>query len=93
MSHEHPRPVAARPPTTLDYSLTGLNAAVAVEKGLAEADWYQTPVPRATLRKLLERRDGPALRNTLLWFGLIFASGYAGYLYWGTGWAVLAFAI
>jgi MocE subfamily Rieske [2Fe-2S] domain protein len=93
MSRDHATSVTTRPPTKLDYSLTGVNAAAAIEKGLAEADWYQTPVPRATLRKLLERRDGPALRNTLLWFGLIFASGYAGYVFWETGWAVLFFAV
>ena len=30
-----------------DYSLTGVNAALAIEKGLAEADWYTAPVPKA----------------------------------------------
>jgi len=83
----------AKPPATLDYSLTGMNAAAAVEKGLAEADWYQCPVPRATMRKLLERRDGPAIRDTLLWFGLIFGSAYATWLLWGTWWVVLPYAI
>ena len=43
-----------RPPAELDYSLTGKNFNRAIELGLAEADWYQSPVPRATLRKLLE---------------------------------------
>ncbi|MEO7598400.1 MAG: fatty acid desaturase, partial [Opitutus sp.] len=93
MSHEPATNVSTKPPTTLDYSLTGLNATAAVEKGLAEADWYQTPVPRAALRQLLERRDGPALGNSLLWFGLIFASGYAGFVLWGSWWAILPFAI
>ncbi len=65
----------ARPPTSLTYSLTGVNATRAVEQGLAEADWYQCPVPRATIRQLLERRDGPAIRDTLLWFALIIGSG------------------
>jgi len=51
---------------TLDYSLVGENARRAVEKGLAEADWYQCPVPRETMRKLLERRNGPAIRDTIL---------------------------
>ncbi len=49
-----------------DYSLTGVNAALAVEKGLAEADWYTTPVPKAEMRKLLQRRNGPAIRDTRL---------------------------
>jgi Na+-transporting NADH:ubiquinone oxidoreductase subunit F len=76
-----------------DYSLIGVNSILAVEKGLAEADWYQCQVPRATMRSLLERRDGPAIRNTLLWFCLIFASGYATYAMWGSWWAAVPYAI
>ncbi|MCK9588846.1 MAG: fatty acid desaturase [Terrimicrobiaceae bacterium] len=84
---------AMSPPAGLDYSLTGVNAALAVEKGLAEAGWYQCPVPRATMRRLLERRDGPAIRDTLLWFALIIGSGIAGYLLRDSWWAVVPFAI
>ena len=91
MSHDHGSAVLAKPAATLDYSLTGVNAAAAVEKGLAEADWYQCPVPRETMRKLLERRDGPALRDTLLWFALILGFGYATYALWGTWWVLLAY--
>jgi MocE subfamily Rieske [2Fe-2S] domain protein len=79
------------PSPTPDYTLTGVNATLAVEKGLAEADWYQSAVPRATMRQLLDRRNGPAIRNTLLWFALIFASGFATYLLWGTWWAILSY--
>ena len=91
MSHDHGSSVLAKPATTLDYSLTGVNSAAAVEKGLAEADWYQCPVPRETMRKLLERRDGPALRDTLLWFALILAFGCATYALWGTWWVLLVY--
>ncbi|MGA3131551.1 MAG: NADH:ubiquinone reductase (Na(+)-transporting) subunit F [Terracidiphilus sp.] len=76
-----------------DYSLTGVNATLAIEKGLAEADWYQCPVPRETMRELLVRRDGPAIRDTILWFALIFTSGYATWALWGTWWAVLPYTI
>ena len=87
-------PAPAAPPSAqLDYSLTGVNAAAAVERGLAEADWYQCPVPRAEMRKLLERRDGPAIRDTILWFALILASGYATYVLWGSWWAILPYLI
>ena len=44
-----------------DYGLVGFNARLAVERGLAEADWYQCPIPRETLRELLKRRDGPEI--------------------------------
>ncbi|HZZ56619.1 MAG TPA: NADH:ubiquinone reductase (Na(+)-transporting) subunit F [Opitutaceae bacterium] len=77
----------------LDYSLVGENADRAVQKGLAEADWYQCQVPRAEMRRLLERRNGPALRDTLIWFGLLAASGYGGYALWGSWWALLPFAV
>ena len=91
MSHD--AVTLAKPPAKLDYSLTGLNAQLAVERGLAEAEWYQCSIPRETMRQLLERRDGPALRDTLLWFALLLASGYAAYASWGTWWCVFPFAI
>jgi MocE subfamily Rieske [2Fe-2S] domain protein len=83
----------SQPFVQLDYSLTGLNASLAVEHGLAEAEWYQCPVPRETMRKLLERRDGPAARDTILWFALIFGSGFATYALWGSWWAIAPYAL
>jgi len=81
------------PPTKLDYSLTGENAAKAIERGLAEADWYQSPVPRPLMRKLLERRDGPAIRDTIIWFGLIIGLGYLTYRLWPSWWAIVPYLI
>src|ERR1700722_1442138 len=85
--------VLSPPQGKYDYSLTGMNATLAVEKGLAEADWYQCPVPREILRKLLERRDGPAIRDTLLWFGLILGSATATYIFWGAWPAAIAYFV
>ena len=78
---------------TSDYSLTGVNAARAVEKGLAEAEWYTTPVPKAEMRKLLERRNGPAIRDTALLLVLLLATGYATVALWGTWWVVIPYLI
>ena len=75
----------------IDYSLVGINSKLAIEKGLAEADWYQCPVPRETMRKLLERRDGPAIRDTLLWFFLLLVTGAATFMLWPTWWAVIPY--
>src|SRR3984893_9375604 len=91
MSHDSA--TLAKPPAKLDYSLSGVNSHLAVERGLAEADWYQCSVPREKMRQLLVRRDGPALRDTILWFALIFGSGYAAFALWGTWWAVIPFAL
>src|ERR1700712_2752843 len=92
MSHESTA-VLLMPPTALDYSLTGENANRAIERGLAEAEWYQSPVPRATMRKLLERRDGPAMRDTIIWFGLLIGLGGLTCYLWllPTWWAVIPY--
>lgn len=83
--------VLTKKPLHLDYSLTGENATKAIERGLAEAEWYQTPVPRGQLRGLLQRRNGPAIRDTLLWFGLLGLCGLGTISLWGTWWAVLPY--
>jgi fatty acid desaturase len=58
-----------------DYSLVGKNTELAISNGLANAKWYTSPVPREQMRVLLERRDGPAIRDTLLWFALLIVFG------------------
>jgi MocE subfamily Rieske [2Fe-2S] domain protein len=85
--------IVQQPSLKLDYSLTGVNSTLAVEKGLAEAEWYQCAVPRGTMRTLLERRDGPAIRNTLLWFCLILSTGVGTYLLWPSWLAVIPYAV
>ena len=77
----------------IDYSLVGSNSVLAVQKGLADAKWYTSPVPKEKMRELLERRDGPAIRDTLLWFILLLFFGGFGYLLWGSWWAIIPFAI
>ena len=79
-------------PLGKDYSLVGQETARAIEQGLAEARWYTSPVPKEQMRALLERRDGPALRDTILWFALLFGFAAAGIALWGTWWAILPFA-
>jgi fatty acid desaturase len=80
-------------PVGQDYRLDGPDAALAVERGLAEAEWYATPLPRDEMRRLLERRDGPAIRDTLLWFALLAGFGAWGWAWWGSAWAAIPFAL
>lgn len=77
LTMSHSTNIPTKPPIPVDYGLSGANSTLAVEKGLAEADWYQCAVPHETMRKLLNRRDGPAIRDTILWFALILGSGFA----------------
>jgi fatty acid desaturase len=73
-----------------DYSLTGPSSRHAVEVGLASAEWYHSEVPRKLMKELMQRKDGPALRDTALWIGLLVATGAGGVAFWGT-WAAVPF--
>lgn len=76
-----------------DYSILGPERQKAIDKGLVSADWYQCPVPRKRLKELMVRRNGPALRDILLWIALLAVTGYIAYWTWGTWWAIPAFAV
>jgi Na+-transporting NADH:ubiquinone oxidoreductase subunit F len=76
-----------------DYSLVGKNTVLVIQQGLAEATWYTSPVPREKMRELLERRDGPPVRDTLLWFALLAGFGACGYALWGSWWAIVPFLL
>ena len=72
--------MAAQPLST-DYSLTGERSRQAIARGLAHiagAKWYASPIPRKRMKELMARSDGPALRDTALWFGLILIFGALG---------------
>jgi fatty acid desaturase len=75
-----------------DYSLVGRDGQFALEKGLAGADWYRSAIPRKRLKELMQRRDGPAIRDTLLWFAALGVTGGLACYFWGSWWAVPFFA-
>ncbi|MDB6094528.1 MAG: putative oxidoreductase [Verrucomicrobia bacterium] len=78
--------------TPRDYRLNGTEGARAEQAGLASATWYASAIPRKRLKELMQRRNGPAIRDTLIWLGALIATGAWGYHAWGTWWAVPAFA-
>jgi fatty acid desaturase len=79
--------------TRRDYSLIGLDAKLAEERGLANAEWYSCKISRPRLIELMQRRDGPAIRDTLIWFAALIITGTLGYLTWGTWWTVPCFVV
>src|SRR5258708_16896982 len=42
---------------------------------------------------LLERHDGPAIRDSIIWFALIIGFGYLTYRLWPSGWAAVPYLI
>jgi len=71
-----------------DYSLTGPENVRAVERGLANAAWYKTEIPRKRMKELMQRSDEPATRDTALWLGLMLLFAGIGIALWGSWWAV-----
>ncbi|MCD9023730.1 fatty acid desaturase family protein [Cohnella silvisoli] len=76
-----------------DYRLTGPESKIALEKGLVAAEWYISLVPRKRLKELMKRRNGPAIRDTILWFCALAGTGFLACWTWGTWWAIPAFAL
>jgi fatty acid desaturase len=70
------------------YSLAGPENQAAVDAGLAGGDWFRSAVPRKRMKELMRRSDYPAIRDTVIWFGLIGLFGGLGIAFWGTWWAL-----
>ncbi len=79
--------------TPADYSLDSAQTRSAVAAGLTTGEWYRTPVPRKRMKELMQRSDGPAIRDTVLWLVLLAGSATAGVVTWGSWWAWPCFAI
>ncbi len=71
-----------------DYSLLGPNGARAVEIGLAAAEWYHTEVPRKAMKDLMQRSDQPAIRDTIMLYGLMIGFATLGIALWPSIWSV-----
>jgi fatty acid desaturase len=83
---------AARERRARDYSLIGPSARRAAEQGLVAAEWYHSHIPRKRMKELMRRKDGPALRDTAIWFALLVAFGFAVCWFWAT-WACVPFLL
>jgi fatty acid desaturase len=71
-----------------DYSLVGRDTEAAAARGLVAAEWYKPEMPRKRMKELMERSDGPAIRDTLIWLVAFISFGIGGYVFWSTWWAV-----
>src|SRR5215470_15920083 len=73
------------------YSLSGPENQAAVDAGLAGGAWFRSAVPRKRMKELMRRSDYPAVRDTVIWLGLILLFGALGttfWLVWHSWWAV-----
>ena len=70
-----------------DYSLLGADGRRAVETGLAAAEWYHTDVPRKEMKALMQREDGPAIRDTAIYYGAMIGLAAIGIALWPSWWS------
>lgn len=83
----------ASAPYPRNYSLEGPLNERAKQIGLANAEWYKTEIPRARMKELMQRSDGPATRDTLIWIGALIVTGALGAYFWSTWWCVPFFIV
>ena len=75
-------------PAKRDYSLLGPDGRLAVEKGLATAQWYHTDISRQEMKALMQRRDQPAIRDTIVWLGSMALFAAIGVALWPSLWSI-----
>lgn len=79
--------------TQQDYQLVGGAGERAEAAGLVNATWYKCTVARPLMKELMKRDDAKAIRDTVLWYTLIVATGTWVVFTWGTAWAFLAYFV
>jgi len=70
-----------------DYSMHGPDARRAVETGLAAAEWYHTEVSRKVMKDLMQRSDGPAIRDSAILLGAMALLAGVGIALWPSWWS------
>jgi fatty acid desaturase len=75
-----------------DYGMLGREAGEAVKAGLKSAEWYHSDVARKDMKELMKRVDGPAIRDTIIWLGLMVMFAVAAVYLWPSWWAALPLA-
>ncbi len=75
------------------YSLASSENQAAVAAGLAGGDWFRSDIPRKRMKELMRRSDYPAVRDTVIWLGLLLLFAGLGIALWGTWWAVPCFLV
>jgi fatty acid desaturase/nitrite reductase/ring-hydroxylating ferredoxin subunit len=77
---------STRPYEPRDYGLAGPETEHAVAEGLAEAEWYRSPIDPALLQTLSTRTDARAAFDAVLWLVLLLGSGAIALANWGNWW-------
>ena len=77
-------------PVKRDYGLTGPEGSRAVEAGLVGARWYSPSVDRQQMLAIMQRTNGRAAVDTVVWLSLTVAAGWWLVVTWLSWWTVPA---
>ena len=72
---------------TRDYTLHGETARLAVRDGIANPAWYRPKIDPKEILKLREKSDVIALRDTVIWLGLMVSSCGIAIWLWPSWWS------
>ncbi|MEP2028325.1 MAG: fatty acid desaturase family protein [Paracoccaceae bacterium] len=70
-----------------DYSLSGEAGRLAMQRGLANPKWFRPDVDPLAIRKLMEKSDAIAMRDTVIWLGAMILSAGIGVMLWPSWWS------
>ena len=71
-----------------DYSIIGQGAAKAESSGLSNPSWYRPKVAAADVRALMAKDDRRAIKDTVLWLGLMIVFAAVGVALWPSWWSI-----
>lgn len=72
---------------TRDYQLSGDAGRVAIRNGTANPNWFRPKVDPQDIRQLMQKSDAIALRDTLIWLGMMALSAGLAVSLWPSWWS------
>ena len=70
-----------------DYQLSGDAGRVSIENGTANPSWFRPKVDPQAIRELMQKSDAIALRDTLIWLGMMCVSAGVAVALWPSWWS------
>jgi len=70
-----------------DYSLGGDSARIAVDAGIANPKWFRTDIDPQGIRELMQKSDGIAIRDTVIWLGAMSVFAGLAITLWPSWWS------
>lgn len=71
-----------------DYSLNGSETQNAEASGLANPSWFRPKIDPAEIRRLMVKDDRRALRDAVIWLGLLVVFAGIGVAHWPSWWSL-----